>query len=74
LNTRMGSHILPEGWDNWGKAEAESSAFYGEFSTKGPGANSGKRVDWSHQLTKKQAENYTKERVFGNWDPEIESQ
>jgi len=73
MNTRMDSHILAKGWDNWGKTEAESSTFYGEFNSSGPGANSGQRVDWSHQLTKEQADKYIRERVFDQWDPIIES-
>jgi pectinesterase len=74
LNSMMGSHILPEGWDNWGRTEAEASTFYGEFNNSGPGSNAETRVDWSHQLTKKQAEEYTRERVFEQWDLIIERQ
>src|SRR6187551_1090340 len=51
VNCEMGSHILPEGWHNWKKPEAEATTFYAEYNSKGVGANPSKRVQWSHQLT-----------------------
>lgn len=74
LNTKMGSHILPKGWGNWGKTEAESLTFFGEYNSSGLGANSDQRVSWSYTLTEKQAEHYTKNRVLRQWNPEIISQ
>ena len=50
INTEMGAHIRPEGWHNWNKPEAESTAYYGEFNSSGPGADSSARVAWSKQL------------------------
>lgn len=63
----MGAHILPEGWHNWGKIANESSAYYAEYQNTGDGANTTKRVHWSHQLNKKQAADYTFNNIFGNW-------
>ena len=64
INCEMDSHILPEGWNNWGRPETEKSTFFAEFGSKGVGANIQARVKWSHQLSEKEAQNYTKEEVF----------
>jgi pectinesterase len=67
INCAMGEHILPEGWHNWDKKEAESTSFYAEYKNTGAGANIDKRVRWSHNLTEKEAQNYTIENILGNW-------
>lgn len=59
LNCAMGAHILPEGWHNWSKPDAEKSSFYAEYNNQGQGCDSGKRVRWSHQLSKAEAKKYT---------------
>ena len=64
INCEMDSHILPEGWNNWNRPETEKSTFFAEFGSKGAGANIQERVKWSHQLSEKEAQNYTKEEVF----------
>jgi len=72
INTVMGGHIIPEGWNNWGNKEAEKTSFYAEYGSNGRGANSAKRVKWSHQLKEKQAQSYTIENILAgsdNWNP-----
>lgn len=74
LNCHLGEHIRPEGWHNWSNAENEKTAFYAEYNCKGPGAATGKRVAWSHQLTKKEAREYTIDNIFSGttpWNPEL---
>ena len=58
LNTRMGAHILPEGWHNWNDPSNERTASYAEYNSSGEGANPSQRVSWSHQLTGLQALEY----------------
>jgi pectinesterase len=70
INTTMGGHIAPAGWDNWRNPENEKTAYYAEYKSKGPGANASGRVAWSHQLTKKEAKAYTLKNIFGDWVPE----
>jgi pectinesterase len=70
INTKMGEHISATGWDNWRNPENEKTAYYAEYKSKGPGANPKGRAGWSHQLTKKEAKQYTLENIFGNWTPE----
>ncbi len=63
--------ILPEGWHNWQK-EREQTARYLEYDNHGPGAATTQRVAWSRQLTKKEAQQITLDRVFSindTWMP-----
>ena len=69
INCKMDSYITPSGWNNWGSAEKEKTVFYGEYQSKGPGANNQNRVSWSHILTKKDATKYQLKNIFGNWQP-----
>ena len=66
INCKFGSHILPEGWHNWSKPEAEKNSFYAEYENSGAGADIRFRVAWSHQLSKKEAKKYTLKNVLGN--------
>lgn len=47
----MGRQIRPEGWHDWGKASNRQTAFYAEYMCTGEGADTTRRVGWSHQLT-----------------------
>lgn len=72
LGCEMGSHIKPEGWYNWGKPDAEKTAYYGEYASTGAGANPSARVAWSHQLTKKEAASYDLKTILAardGWNP-----
>lgn len=68
----MGPHILPAGWHNWNKPEAEGTARYAEYRSTGPGAHPAARVGWSRQLTDSAAALLTVEYIlkgFDNWVP-----
>lgn len=75
INTEMGNHILPEGWNPWKGdkmfPDKEKTAYYAEFASKGEGGKTENRVSWSHQLTKKQAKKYTIKNILGDWKPEM---
>ena len=60
----MGAHIMPEGWHNWNRKEAESTSFYAEYNCKGNGYKPKNRVGWSHQLKKSEAIEYTHENIL----------
>lgn len=68
IECELGSHIVAEGWHNWekeGKPNTEKNSYYAEYMNSGPGAASkDKRVKWSHQLTARQAEEYSFEKVM----------
>ncbi|ULC59023.1 pectate lyase [Flaviramulus sp. BrNp1-15] len=66
INCEMGNHILPEGWHNWKKPDAEKTTFYAEYNNLGAGFQPEQRVKWSHQLTKKESKKYTKKNILGD--------
>lgn len=55
INCDMGSHIAPTGWDNWRDPANEKTARYGEYGSKGPGANDAARVKWAKKLSADEA-------------------
>ena len=65
INCDLGSHILSEGWHNWSKPEAEKTTFYGEYKNHNVGFQPEKRVGWSHQLKKREANKYTLKNILG---------
>lgn len=70
IQCELGKHIVPEGWNNWGKASNEKTAFYAEYQSTGEGANPAARAPYSHQLT--DISKYQPEKVLaGNdgWNP-----
>lgn len=70
INCELGKHILPEGWNNWGKKENEKTAFYAEYKSRGEGANPKARAAFSHQL--KEIKGYAIETVLAGedeWNP-----
>ncbi|ALW87056.1 pectin esterase [Hymenobacter sedentarius] len=69
LNTEMGGHITPAGWENWKNPENEKTAYFVEYHSTGPGANPKARVAWSHQLTAKEAKRYTIKTIFAAKEP-----
>ena len=66
INCELGNHIKPEGWHNWSKPEAEKTTFYAEYNNKGEGFQPKNRVNWSHQLSKKEAKKYTIDSIFNS--------
>lgn len=73
LNTEMGAHIVPAGWDNWKNPENEKTAYFAEFHSTGPGAATGSRAGWAHPLTAHEAKQYYRlKNVFAApeaWNP-----
>ena len=58
LGTSLPAELNPAGWDHWGKASNEVTAFYGEYGSTGPGAGIGSRVAWAHALTAGQTKQF----------------
>jgi pectinesterase len=70
LRCWLGSHIIPEGWNNWKNPANEATARFAEYASTGPGANPAARVRWARQLTKEEADKYTIANILGGWNPE----
>ena len=71
MNCELPREIRPEGWHQW-RPEAVKTARYLEYNNRGEGAATDQRVPWSRQLTKKEAQQITLERVFSindTWNP-----
>jgi pectinesterase len=76
INTSLPADVSPAGWNNWGNASNEQTAFYAESHSTGPGAKPAARVPWSHQLTPTQAKQFLPAKFLsGNdhWSPEAEA-
>ncbi|MEH6306656.1 pectinesterase family protein [Olivibacter sp. CPCC 100613] len=72
IHCYMERHILPQGWDNWRNPANESTAYYAEYQSEGPGANAQSRVKWSKQLTANEAKHYELHNIFDYqdaWNP-----
>ena len=64
----MDSHILAEGWNNWGNPDNEKTAFYGEVDSRtmdGKRLDVSKRVSWAHKVN---AKDYTIDLVLKDDD------
>ena len=71
MNSLLPKEICPEGWHHWQK-EREQTARYLEYNNHGEGAATSGRANWSRQLTKKEAQQITQQRIFSitnNWTP-----
>jgi pectinesterase len=55
ISTELPSDLNPAGWNNWSNPANESTAYFAESNSTGPGASPSTRVPWSHQLTSAQA-------------------
>ncbi|MEO7598259.1 MAG: pectinesterase family protein [Opitutus sp.] len=72
LRTQMSDAVHPEGWHNWNKPQAETSTFYAEFGSTGPGAKAARRVAWAKPLPAEQTSRFTAAEVLGgadHWNP-----
>lgn len=67
INCSLGNHILPVGWDNWSKTNAEKTTFYAEFENTGDGFQPKKRVNWSYQLKSSEARKYDIKNILGKY-------
>lgn len=72
LRTEMSAAVRAEGWNNWNKPDAETTTFYAEFGSTGPGANPAARVPWAKPLTAAEAAALTPGKVLAGadgWNP-----
>src|SRR5215210_3993080 len=69
INCKLDKQVRAEGWSNWSNPANEKTAYYAEYKNYGPGANTEKRVKWSHQLADDEAKQYTLKNIFTDWNP-----
>ncbi len=74
INCELPKNISPKGWHNWGNAENEKTARYGEYKCSGPGADEKERVGWRKTLNALDAAELTDPgRIFARnsvWIPD----
>ncbi len=77
LSTELPANLNPAGWNNWGKASNESTAWYAEYNSTGPGApQSGAaiaRAPWAHTLTAAETKQFLPANFLAgsdHWNPE----
>lgn len=73
INTNIGSHITPAGWNEWIDTrfpDKDKTAYYAELGSKGASAQFvPQRVAWSHQLKKTDIKKYDRDLVLNGWNP-----
>lgn len=72
LNPIMSKSIKPEGWSIWNESTDTDLIYYGEYNSHfwdGTPMDISQRVPWSYQLNSAEAATYTRENIFGDWDP-----
>jgi len=76
IKCELGAHILSAGWDPWNGdvmfPDKIKTVYYAEYGNTGLGSDTKKRVEWSRQLTKKEADQYTVKNILSgtdNWNP-----
>jgi pectinesterase len=76
INTELSAEVNPVGWNNWGSTANESTAWYAESNSTGPGASPKTRVRWSHQLKPDEARPFLPDTFLAgsdHWNPEAEA-
>ena len=76
INTELAAEVNPVGWNNYGSTANESTAWYAESNSTGPGASPKTRVRWSHQLTPTEAKPFYPAPFLAgsdHWNPEAEA-
>ena len=70
LNTTLDAAIHPDGWREWtpGKTNRLPLAYYAEFKSRGKNADLTTREPHAKRLSSKEAKEWTKERLFGDWE------
>ena len=69
------AQVRPEGWDNWGKPENESTVRYAEYKCTGSGANPAGRVKWARHLTEELSAGMTVANILrgaDGWNPNLQ--
>ncbi len=76
INTSLPAEENPAGWNNWGKAANESTAWYAEYGSTGPGANPSSRVKWAHTLSQAEVNQFLPKNFLSgkdHWNAEAEA-
>ncbi len=83
ISSFLDEFVNPQGWSIWRGKENHLTCYYAEFENFGPGAGISNRIEWTHQLTNAEGEEYTIWNIFAkstspeyfkdDWLPDLES-
>jgi pectinesterase len=76
MQTELPGTLNPAGWSLWKLDDPTPTAFYAEFHNTGPGSDTSKRAQWSHQLTATEAAAYEPQHFLAgtdHWNPVAEA-
>ncbi len=65
IDCELGAHIKGVGWHDWNKAVFPQTGYYGEYGSRGPGAE-GERAPYAHAMTAEEAEAITYEAFMAS--------
>jgi pectinesterase len=64
IKCELGVQIQPAGWSNWQGTARDKTAHFAEYGNTGPGSDISQRISWSHQLSKKEAQQYSIKNIL----------
>jgi pectinesterase len=64
IKCELGVQIQPAGWSNWQGTARDKTAYFVEYGNTGPGADISQRISWSHQLSEKEAQQYSIKNIL----------
>ena len=64
IKCELGVQIQPAGWSNWQGTARDKTAYFAEYGNSGAGADISQRIGWSHQLSEKEAEQYSLKNIL----------
>ena len=65
LRWDLSEQVSETGFHDWNKPESHETCYYAEYACTGKGYVPERRPDYVHQLTEREAGEYTREKVFG---------
>ena len=65
LHCDLSEQVSEIGFHDWNKPESHETCYYAEYACTGKGYVPERRPDYVHQLTEREAGEYTREKVFG---------
>jgi len=68
----MDNIVAATGWDHWDNVANERTAYYAEYHNTGEGSGPSQRVPWSRRLTDQEAEAYSLDHIFKDWNPLVQ--
>jgi pectinesterase len=76
IRTELPDELASEGWNDWGHATNQKTAWFAESASTGPGAHPAARSKWSHQLKADEVRSFLPSAFLAGsdgWNPAAEA-